>query len=55
MTVALIQIIHKIEALGVAVQCHGVPEIKYLSIERKGITIMEIGIQELLNDSKTDY
>lgn len=55
MTVALMQIIHKIEALGVAVQCYGAPEIKYISIERKGRTIMEVGIQEVHNDSKTVY
>ena len=55
MTIALMQIIHKIEALGTSVQCHGMPEIKYIAIERKGRTIMEIGIQEVYNDSETVF
>lgn len=45
-TISLMRIIRKIEALGTTVQCHGVPEIKYIAIECKGRTIMEIGIQE---------
>lgn len=52
-TISLMHIIRKIEALGTTVQCHGVPEIKYISIERNGRTIMEIGVQEVLNDSET--
>lgn len=50
-TITLMRIIRKIEASGATVGCHGVPEIKYISIEHKGRTIMEIGIQEAQYDS----
>lgn len=52
--ISLMRIIRKIEALGTTVQCHGVPEIKHITIERNGRTIMEIGVQEVYNDSETD-
>lgn len=52
-TISLMRIIRKIEALGTTVQCYGVPEIKHITIERKGRTIMEIDIQEVHNDSIT--
>ena len=51
--ISLMRIIRKIEALGTTVQCHGVPEIKHITIERNGRTIMEIGVQEVYNDSET--
>lgn len=52
-TISLMRITRKIEALGTTVQCYGVPEIKHITIERKGRTIMEIDIQEVHNDSIT--
>ena len=51
--ISLMRIIRKIEALGTTVRCHGVPEIKHITIERNGRTIMEIGVQEVYNDSET--
>lgn len=53
MTIALMQIIHKIEALGVTVQCYGSPEINYFDIEINGRAVMSAAIKELVYDSET--
>lgn len=52
MTIALMRIIHKIEALGATVQCYGSPEINYFDIEINGRAVMSAAIKELVYDSK---
>ena len=52
-TITLMRIIRKIEALGATVQCYGSPEINYFDIEINGRAVMSAAIKELVYDSKT--